>query len=147
MSPPDEFLQVLPTTSSITLQPEQFLSTTGSQAETTPVYQQDHTSNNLQPQQNSRIFAFLEISFSQPSEVFSPLSEHYQESLPAESNIDQHLCTNTPVHQVEPVLETTPLENHWLQKTNQPQDITEILGTTAFKGYVKLPYKHLMANV
>ena len=41
------------------------------------------------------------------------------------------------MHPVEPVLGTTPLENHWLQNTNQPQDITDILGMTAYEGYVQ----------
>ena len=44
---------------------------------------------------------------------------------------------------MEPVLGTTPLENHWLQNTNQPQDVTEILGTTAFDRYVWTPIQTL----
>ena len=32
---------------------------------------------------------------------------------------------------------TTPLENCQLQNRNQPQDITDILGTTAYEGYVR----------
>ena len=46
-------------------------------------------------------------------------------------------------HQVEPVLGTTLPENHWLQSANLPQDITEILGTSTFKGYVKTPTQTL----
>ena len=38
---------------------------------------------------------------------------------------------------------TTIPENCQLQAANQPQDISEILGTTAFKGYVKTPLQTL----
>ena len=43
--------------------------------------------------------------------------------MPSESTTDHHSVNETPVHPVEPVLGTTPLENHWLQNRNQPQDI------------------------
>ena len=56
--------------------------------------------------------------------------------MPSESTTDHHPVNETPVHPVEPVLGTTPLENRWLQNTNQPQDITDILGMTAYDGYV-----------
>ena len=37
---------------------------------------------------------------------------------PSTSTTDQHSINETPVHQVEPVLGTTPLENHRLQDRN-----------------------------
>ena len=56
--------------------------------------------------------------------------------MPLESTTNHHPVNETLVHPVEPVLGTTPLENCWLQNRNQPQDITDILGMTAFDGYV-----------
>ena len=63
--------------------------------------------------------------------------------MPLESTTDHHPVNETPVHPVEPVLGTTPLENCWLQRRNQPQDIAEILGMTAFDGYVQTPIQTL----
>ena len=48
---------------------------------------------------------------------------------------EQHSISETPIHQVEPVWGTTPVENWQLQDRNQPQDVTDILGTAAFEGY------------
>ena len=53
------------------------------------------------------------------------------------STTDHCLVNETPVHPVEPVLGTTPLENHRLQDRNWPQDITDILGMKAYEGYVE----------
>ena len=57
--------------------------------------------------------------------------------MPSESTTDHHPVNETPVHPVEPVLGTTLLENCWLQNSNRPQDITDILGMTVFEGYVQ----------
>ena len=38
---------------------------------------------------------------------------------------------------------TTPTENQQLQGRNQPQDITDILGTAAYEGYVQTPIQNL----
>ena len=57
--------------------------------------------------------------------------------MPLESTTDHHPVNETLVHPVEPVLGTTPLENCWLQNRNQPQDIADILGMTAYEGYVQ----------
>ena len=54
-----------------------------------------------------------------------------------ESATDHPPVNETPVQSVEPVLGATPLENHWLQNANQPKVITDILGMTAYDGYVK----------
>ena len=62
---------------------------------------------------------------------------------PLTSATEQHSISDTPIHQVEPVLGTTPAENMQLQNRNQPQDITDILGTAAFKGYIKTPIQAL----
>ena len=63
--------------------------------------------------------------------------------MPLKSTTDHHPVNETLVHPVEPVLGTTPLENHWLQNRNQPQDITDILGMTAYDGYVRTPIQTL----
>ena len=57
--------------------------------------------------------------------------------MPSESTTDHHPVNETLVHPVEPALGTTPLENCWLQNRNQSQDIADILGMTAFDGYVR----------
>ena len=63
--------------------------------------------------------------------------------MPSESTTDHHPVNETPVHPVEPVLGTTPLKNHWLQNRNQPQDIADILGMTAYEGFVQTPIQTL----
>ena len=63
--------------------------------------------------------------------------------MPSESTADHHPVNETPVHPVEPVLGTKPLENHWLQNRNPPQDIIDILGTTAYDGYARTPIQTL----
>ena len=57
--------------------------------------------------------------------------------MPLESTTDHHPVNETPVHPVEPVLGTTPLDNCWLQNRNQSQNITDILGTTTYDRYVQ----------
>ena len=56
---------------------------------------------------------------------------------------DRHSISDTPVHQVQPLLGTTPIENTQLRDRNRPEDIADILGTTAFKGYVNTPIQTL----
>ena len=51
--------------------------------------------------------------------------------------------SETPVCQVQPVLGMTPIENLQLCDRNQLEDIADILGTTAFKGYVHTPIQTL----
>ena len=57
----------------------------------------------------------------------------------------QECCSlQEPTHRLqEPTLRTIPLENHRLQNRNQPQDITDILGMTAYEGYVQTPIQTL----
>ena len=49
---------------------------------------------------------------------------------------DQHSISDTPVHQVQPLLGMTHRENLQIRDKNQPEDIADILGTTTFKGYI-----------
>ena len=57
----------------------------------------------------------------------------------AEHSTDNSSQRDTLIHKVEPLLGTTKLENHQLQSTSQPQDVSEILATTVFQGYVHTP--------
>ena len=49
----------------------------------------------------------------------------------------------TPVNQVTPLLGTTPRENQQLQHRNTPDDISDILGTRVYQGYVETPLQTL----
>ena len=59
------------------------------------------------------------------------------------STTEQHSISETPIHQVEPVLGMTPVENRQLQDRNRPQDVTDTLGTAAFEGYIQTPIQTL----
>ena len=56
---------------------------------------------------------------------------------------DWHSISKTSVCQVQPLLGMTPIENTQLQDRNQLDNIADILGTTAFKGYVHTPIQTL----
>ena len=56
---------------------------------------------------------------------------------PSTSTTEQHSISETSIHQVEPVLGMTPMENWQLQGRNRLQDIMDILGTAAYKGYIQ----------
>ena len=49
----------------------------------------------------------------------------------------------TPVSQVTLLLGTTPSENNQLQHRNTPDDISDILGTRVYQGYVETPLQTL----
>ena len=111
--PPDELLFVLTTRSILICQPEKSPSTTLLKPQKTPVPQQDQASIESDHQQrNCEILAPQEITFLQLSEIFPSTQEHQEEPMPSESTTDHHPVNETPVHPVEPVLGTTPLENH-----------------------------------
>ena len=56
---------------------------------------------------------------------------------------DRSLDNDTPISQVQPLLGTTHRENLQLLNRNQPEDISDVLGTTAFQGYVNTPLQTL----
>ena len=56
---------------------------------------------------------------------------------------DKASDSETPVSQVTPLLGTTPQENHQLQHRNTPDDISDILGTHVYQGYVETPLQTL----
>ena len=49
---------------------------------------------------------------------------------------DKASDSETPVSQVTPLLDTTPRENRQLQHRNTPDDISDVLGTRVYQGYV-----------
>ena len=56
---------------------------------------------------------------------------------------DRASDSETLVSQVTPLLGTTPRENHQLQHKNTPDDISDILGTRVYRGYVETPLQTL----
>ena len=56
---------------------------------------------------------------------------------------DRSSDNETPICQVQPLLGMTHRENLQLWNRNQPEDIVDVLGTTAFKGYVNSPLQTL----
>ena len=65
-----------------------------------------------------------------PKEVFQPTK---QLKSPADTTSEGE----TPVSQVTPLLGTTPSENDQIQHRNTPDDISDILGTRVYQGYVE----------
>ena len=63
-----------------------------------------------------------------------------QSPKPAE---DRSLDSETPVQQVSPLLGTTHRENLQFRNRNSPEDISDVLGTHIFQGYVKTPLQTL----
>ena len=60
----------------------------------------------------------------------------FQPPKPAE---DRASDSETPVWQVTPLLGTTPRENCQLQHRNSPDNISDVLGTRIYQGYVETP--------
>ena len=49
----------------------------------------------------------------------------------------------TPVSQVTPLLGSTPSKNNQIQHRNMPEDISDILGTRVYQGYIETPLQTL----
>ena len=62
---------------------------------------------------------------------------------PPKPTEDRSLDSETPIRQVSPLLGTTPRENLQLRNKNSPEDISDVLGTHVFQGYVETPLKML----
>ena len=60
--------------------------------------------------------------------------------VPAE---DRSLDNGTPIRQIPPLLGTTHIENLQLRNRNSPEEISDILGTNVFQGYVNTPLQTL----
>ena len=59
---------------------------------------------------------------------------------PAEDRVSD---SETPIWQVTPLLGTTPREKLQLQHRNSPDDISDVLGTCIYQGYVETPLQTL----
>ena len=64
-------------------------------------------------------------------------------SQPPKPAEDRTTDSETPIWQVTPLLGTTPRENHQRQHKNTPDDISDILGTRVYQGYVETPLQTL----
>ena len=71
-----------------------------------------------------------------PKEIFQPTK---QLKSPADTTSEGE----TPVSQVTPLLGTTPSKNNQIQHRNTPEDISDILGTRVYQGYVETPLQTL----
>ena len=69
--------------------------------------------------------------------------ETFQMKKQPESTTDMISEGETLVHQVTPLLGTTPSENTQIQLRNMPEDISDILGTRAYKRYMDTPLQTL----
>ena len=64
-------------------------------------------------------------------------------SKPPKPTEDKASDSETPISQVTPLLGTTPRENIQLQHMNSPDDISDVLGTRVYQGYVETPLQTL----
>ena len=64
-------------------------------------------------------------------------------SQPPKLTEDKASDNETPISQVTLLLGTTPRENHQFQHRNTPDDISDILGTRIYQGYVETPLQTL----
>ena len=62
---------------------------------------------------------------------------------PPKPTEDRSSDNETPVRQVSPLLSTTHSKNQQLRNRNSPEDISDVLGTNIFHGYVKTPLQAL----
>ena len=67
----------------------------------------------------------------------------YQTTKQPKSAEDRTSEGETPVSQVTPLLGTTPSQNNQIQHRNTPDDISDILGTRVYQGYVETPLQTL----
>ena len=71
-----------------------------------------------------------------PKEVYKPTKQ-------LKSPTDTTLEGETLVSQVTLLLGTTPSENSQIQHRNMPEDISDILGTRVYQGYIETPLQTL----
>ena len=76
------------------------------------------------------------------TEEYTPNAVFQPPKLPKPAE-DKASDSETPISQLTPLLGTTPRENHQLQHRNTPDDISDILGTCVYQGYVETPLQTL----
>ena len=69
--------------------------------------------------------------------------ETFQMTKQAESTADTIPEGETLISQVMPLLGTTPSKNSQIQHSNTPEDISDMLGTRVYQGYVETPLQTL----
>ena len=69
--------------------------------------------------------------------------ETFQMTKQPEATVDTIPEGETLISQVTPLLGTTPSENSQIQHRNMPEDISDILGTRVYQGYVETPLQTL----
>ena len=71
------------------------------------------------------------------------LIEVFQPTKQLKSPVDTTSEGETPVSQVTLLLGTTPSKNNHIQHRSTPDDISDILGTRVYQGYVETPLQTL----
>ena len=77
----------------------------------------------------------------------STLKAVFQTTKQLKSAEDKTSEGETPVSQVTPLLGTTPSKNSQIQHRNTPDDISDILGTRVYQGYVETPLQTLDGTI
>ena len=85
---------------------------------------------------NSSLLALLTIEKPKWKETFQMTKQ-------SESTAETTPEGETFINQVMPLLGTTPSENSQIQHRNTPEDISDILGTRVYQGYVETPLQTL----
>ena len=85
----------------------------------------------------------LTLVFTKPSPLLAPSTTSEPVLQPSAPTEDRSLDSETPVQQVSPLLGTTHRKNLQLWHRNSPDDISDVLGTNTFQGYVNTPLQTL----
>ena len=87
----------------------------------------------------------LTLVLDEYSPLLAPLmtEEAKPVSQPPKPTEDRTSDSETPIRQVTPLLGTTPWKNHQLQHRTTPDNISDILGTHVYQGYVETPLQTL----
>ena len=91
----------------------------------------------------------LTLVLNEYSPLLAPLTteESKPVSQPPKPKEDRTSDSETPVQQVTSLLGTTPKEKHQLQHRNTPDDISDVLGTHVYQGYVETHLQTLVGIV
>ena len=92
---------------------------------------------------NLLLYLHLQLPRHWLSSIVTEESTSKTVSQPPKPTEDRSSDSETPVQQVSPLLGTTPRENLQLQNRNTPDDISDVLGTCIFQGYVETPLQTL----
>ena len=136
--PPNEYLFIPSDRPIIEYQPEESPITPAQKQQELLVSTQDQAPTEFKWQQKTcEAFTHQELTFSQPSQIYTSPVESQDVSTTPDMASNQQSVTKTPIQPVEPVLCITSTKEHQIHDKEGGQDIEDILGTTAYKGYVK----------